>query len=66
MATYNAEFLLSSPPPIVPNGAVFYMRGRDTTLAVIVFWTASYLDSAGATYVGPGPLTDVVLMREIG
>jgi len=65
MPTYNAEFLLSSPlPPASSAGSGYYMRGRDTSLNLIVFWTATSLDAAGAQYAGPGPLTDVVLMRE--
>lgn len=63
MTTYAAEFLLSSPEaPVVAD--VFFMRARDTTLARLVYWTATTIDAAGASYGGPGPLTDIVWLRE--
>lgn len=43
----------------------FYMRGFDTTLAAVVFWTATFLDSSGSAYAGPGPLTSIVLIERI-
>lgn len=63
MATYNAEFLLSSPEaPVIPD--VFYMRAYSTTLARLVYWTATAIDPTGAQYGGGGALSDVVWLRE--
>lgn len=63
MATYNAEFLLSSPEaPVAAD--VFFMRGRDATLARLVYWTAAAIDATGSSYGGAGPLTDIVWLRE--
>jgi hypothetical protein len=45
------------------SGAVFYMRAFDTTLNQVVFWTASFLDSTGTVYPGPGPLVRIVLIE---
>jgi len=44
----------------------FIMRATDTTLAQVVYWTAAALDGAGASYTGPGPLSDVVVTKVIG
>lgn len=44
----------------------YRMRGFDTTLTRLVFWTATIIDTGGAQYTGPGPLTDVVIQDEFG
>lgn len=44
----------------------YRMRAYDTTLGQIVFWNSSQVDSAGADYAGPGPLTDVVVQVILG
>ena len=53
--------------PIGTGGALdtYYMRARDTTLATIVFWTATFLDATGIAYGGPGPLTNITLIRKV-
>lgn len=53
--------------PIGSGGAsdTYYMRARDTTLAVLVFWTATFLDATGTAYSGPGPLTNITLIRKV-
>jgi hypothetical protein len=42
------------------------MRAHDGTLSRLVFWTAITVDTGGAEYTGPGPLTDVVVQNIIG
>lgn len=45
------------------------MRGYDGTLLAQVYWMANTIDSTGAEYTGPGPLTNIVvikLMNQIG
>src|ERR1700674_2393277 len=37
----------------------YRMRARDTTLARLVFWNSSVIDTS--EYTGPGPLTDTVV-----
>ena len=50
-----------------PVGGVSYrMRANDTTLLRVVYWTTSFVDSTGAGYTGPGPLTDIVVANIIG
>ncbi len=39
------------------------MRGNDGTLGRLVFWMAANPDPTGAYYNGPGPLTDIVVVR---
>lgn len=41
------------------------MRAFDTTLAIIVYWSAGQPDPAGLSYEGPGPLADVVVSNVI-
>lgn len=38
----------------------YRMRGRDGTLNRLVYWTTTGVDGTGASYAGPGPLTDIV------
>lgn len=45
------------------------MRGYDGTLLAQAYWMANTIDSTGAEYTGPGPLTNIVvikLMNQIG
>lgn len=58
----------SESPPVGggPSGPTYRMRAHDTTLGRHVFWSATTVDSAGASYGGPGPLTDVVIQNIIG
>ena len=48
------------------GGVTYRMRAHDTTLGRYVYWAATEVDSAGASYVGPGPLTDIVVQNIIG
>lgn len=48
------------------TGSNYRMRAFDTTLSRYVYWNADEVDSAGAQYAGPGPLTDVVVSEVIG
>lgn len=44
------------------GGAITYrMRAYDTTLSQVVFWNSTSIDSLGASYLGPGPLTMIVV-----
>ena len=45
---------------------VFRMRGTDTTLSRVVYWSATEIDPAAAQYGGPGPVINVVLTKKIG
>lgn len=49
-----------------PSGPTYRMRAHDTTLGRHVFWSATTVDSAGTSYGGPGPLTDVVIQNIVG
>jgi hypothetical protein len=51
-------------PPV--SGAQYRMRAYDSTLTRIVFWTSDTIDTLGADYTGPGPITDVVVQNVIG
>ena len=44
---------------------VYRMRAYDAGLARDVYWTAEDIDAVGASYVGPGPLSDVVVSNVI-
>ena len=48
------------------GGVTFRMRATDTTLTQIVYWDSTTVDSAGADYTGPGPLTNIVVQNIIG
>lgn len=41
----------------------YRMRGYDTTLTTTVYWTATSVDSTGAQYTGPGPLTNITIVH---
>lgn len=52
--------------PLTPRGDYdtgmsFRMRGFDTSLGRLVFWTAPDIDDIAAFYVGPGPVNDIVI-----
>jgi len=48
------------------TGAIYEMRAQDGSLGHPVFWTAGLIDTTGAFYTGPGPLTDVVVFKIVG
>jgi hypothetical protein len=48
------------------GGVTYRMRGYDTTLTQTVFWSAPIVDSTGAYYGGPGPLTDILVQKILG
>jgi hypothetical protein len=49
------------------GGSLTYrMRGNDTTLASIVYWGSTTVDSAASDYGGPGPVTDIVVHKVLG
>lgn len=51
----------------VSGTAISYiMRGYDTDVSHLVYWTATTIDSDASTYGGTGPVTDVVVFRVIG
>jgi len=57
---------LSTKGLVSSGDAISYrMRAFDTTLALMVYWTASEVDPSGATYTGPGPLQDIVVQNVI-
>jgi hypothetical protein len=41
----------------------YRMRGYDNTLTTTVYWTATSVDSTGAQYTGPGPLTNITIVH---
>jgi hypothetical protein len=43
------------------SSITYRMRAYDTTLAQVVFWNSSVIDDTGVNYLGPGPLTMVVV-----
>lgn len=53
-----------APGPV--GGITYRMRAVDSTLLRVVYWTTGFVDSAGAAYQGPGPLTDIVVSNVIG
>jgi len=48
------------------SGVTYRMRANDTTLARVVYWSTAFVDAAGVAYLGPGPLTDIVVSNVIG
>lgn len=46
--------------------ANYRMRGYDTTLTRLVFWTATIVDTTAAQYTGPGPVTGIVIQDVSG
>lgn len=53
---------LSVPAVVVPSLA-YRMRAYDATAATTVYWNATIIDALGAEYTGPGPLTQVVVVK---
>ena len=47
---------------VLPNR----MRADDATLGRPVYWDSAIIDSLGDDYTGPGPLTDIVLSKDLG
>jgi len=50
----------------VASAVSYRMRAYDTTLTYIVYWTADHVDADGSQYVGPGPLTGIVVSKQLG
>jgi hypothetical protein len=48
------------------GGAIYRMRGFDSTLGRIVYWQTSSVDGTASSYAGPGPVTDIVVQNVIG
>jgi hypothetical protein len=49
------------------GGVTYRMRARDASLGRYVFWDSEdSIDTLGAQYTGPGPLTDIVVQAVIG
>lgn len=48
------------------GGTTYRMRANDGTLGHPVYWNSSSIDSGGAGYAGPGPLTGIVVSKVIG
>jgi hypothetical protein len=48
------------------GSVVYRMRGFDATLNRLVYWDADSVDSTGAQYSGPGPLSDIVVQAVKG
>lgn len=48
------------------GGPTYRMRAYDGTLTTLVWWDATTVDSGGASYAGPGPLSDVVVAKIVG
>lgn len=44
-------------------GRTYRMRGYDATLARIVYWNASVIDTTGTSYTGPGALSQIILVK---
>lgn len=59
-------FLVELVPGGSTVGLVYRMRGYDETLASIVFWNSSKADAAGEDYIGPGPLTSIIVRSVSG
>jgi len=47
------------------TGITYRMRGYDSTLAAVVYWNSTMIDSLGVSYLGPGPLTMIVVSNII-
>jgi hypothetical protein len=50
-------------PIISGNTTSYIMRGYDGTLTQTVYWIAQTPDDDASEYVGPGPVTRIVLLR---
>jgi hypothetical protein len=48
------------------GGVTYRMRGYDTTLTTTVFWSSDHVDSTAADYGGPGPVTNIVVQKQVG
>jgi hypothetical protein len=58
--TFTAPLELSAATISGPEAcAIYRMRAFDTTLATTVYWNSETPNTA--SYVGPGPLTNVVI-----
>ena len=61
-------FMVEEFPPAEGGGStlVYRMRGYDTDIPSIVFWSAPIVDSTAAYYGGVGPVTGIVVQKVIG
>ncbi len=48
------------------GGLEYRMRGYDTTLTQIVFWSSDHVDSTASDYGGPGPVNNIVVQKKLG
>jgi len=48
------------------GGVAYRMRAYDATLGREVFWSSQGIDDTGASYGGPGPLSDIVIHMLLG
>jgi hypothetical protein len=62
----NTRYVYSWNVVSPSQSQTYRMRAFDATLTRIVFWPSSVIDTPGANYTGPGPLTDVVVQDIIG
>jgi hypothetical protein len=59
---FSADIVASSAGEQV----TYIMRGYDTTLSGTVFWESRGVDSSAASYLGDGPVTDIVVHKIVG
>jgi hypothetical protein len=48
------------------SAVTYRMRGFDSTLGRIVYWTTTFADSSASDYSGPGPVIDIVVSKTTG
>lgn len=53
-------------PTPTGGGVIYRMRGYDTDIPSIVFWSAPIVDSTAAYYGGVGPVTNIVVQKVLG
>lgn len=66
---YDSSTITYTVTTVIKMNTPVLMRGYDGTLLAEVYWMANTIDSTGAEYAGPGPLTDIVvvkLMQQLG
>jgi hypothetical protein len=63
MAAIDGEVVVWLP---MGSALTYRMRGYDTTLTSLVYWSSDHVDAAADDYAGPGPVTNVVLQKKFG
>lgn len=58
--TFTADWFIPDGGALVDR---YLMRAFDDTLAELVYWGSTQIDLAGSDYLGPGPLSDVIVDR---